>query len=76
MDNNHLEKGRLSIMNCPYCQSKTTGKIGTEHYYCWECFVEWTYEGEKITLYQVEEDGSLCCLNDLFGEKFYLEKGS
>ncbi|WP_091272826.1 hypothetical protein [Alteribacillus persepolensis] len=60
-------------MQCPYCKSKNTGKIGTEHYYCWECFVEWTIENGEYTLYQVEEDGTLCCLDDLFGKNWYNE---
>ncbi|WP_093337715.1 hypothetical protein [Salibacterium halotolerans] len=61
-------------MHCPYCKSKLTGKLGANHYYCWDCFVEWTIEDGEYTLYQVEEDGSLCCLDDLFGKHWYLEE--
>ncbi|WP_019120067.1 hypothetical protein [Brevibacillus massiliensis] len=52
---------------CPNCGSKDIGKIGTSQYYCWNCFVELSVNGEQISsIYQVEEDGSLHSLNDLF----------
>lgn len=52
---------------CPNCQSKDIGKIGTNQYYCWNCFVELSVAGEQVSsIYQVEEDGSLQSLNDLF----------
>lgn len=54
-------------MICPNCQSKDIGKIGTNQYYCWNCFVEMSMSGNQISsIYQVEEDGSLHSLNDLF----------
>jgi len=56
-------------MTCPNCSSKDIGKIGTNQYYCWNCFVEMSMEGDQISsIYQVEEDGSLHSLNDLFFE--------
>lgn len=54
---------------CPNCQSKDIGKIGTNQYYCWNCYVELSVAGEQVnSIYQVEEDGSLQSLNDLFFE--------
>lgn len=55
------------LLSCPNCDCKDIGKIGTNQYYCWRCFVELSVSGDKITsIYQVEEDGSLHSLNDLF----------
>ncbi|WP_018133500.1 hypothetical protein [Effusibacillus pohliae] len=54
-------------MRCPNCNCRDIGKIGTNQYYCWECFVEFSMIGEQVKLYQVEEDGSLSLFNDLSG---------
>jgi hypothetical protein len=41
--------------------------VGTHQYYCWHCFVELSVTSGRIeAVYQVEEDGSLSSLNDLF----------
>lgn len=55
------------MMTCVNCQSKDIGKIGTNQYYCWNCCIEFTTSGSKVaSVFQVEEDGSLHSLNDLF----------
>ncbi|WP_100406610.1 hypothetical protein [Bacillus solitudinis] len=56
-------------MRCPNCQNKDIGKIGTNQYYCWNCFVEMSLLQGKLSLHQVEEDGSLSSLDDLFEEQ-------
>jgi ribosomal protein L37AE/L43A len=59
---------------CPNCGSKDVGKIGTNQYYCWNCFIEMSVAGDQISsVYQVEEDGSLHSLNDLFFEEQSIE---
>lgn len=55
-------------MRCPNCNGKDLGKIGSDQYYCWTCFIELTVNGDKLSLSQVEEDGSLTSLDDLFEE--------
>lgn len=55
-------------MRCPNCKSKDLGKIGVNQFYCWNCFIEMSIEKGKLNLHQVEEDGSLSSLNDLFSE--------
>ncbi|WP_059102738.1 hypothetical protein [Shouchella shacheensis] len=55
-------------MRCPNCQTKDIGKIGTNQYYCWNCFIEMSLVGGQLSLHQVEEDGSLSSLDDLFEE--------
>jgi Zn finger protein HypA/HybF involved in hydrogenase expression len=55
---------------CPNCKSKDIGKIGTSQYYCWGCFIEFAITNDKkLNIFQVEEDGTLSSLNDLFEEE-------
>lgn len=56
------------MMRCPNCSSKDIGKIGSQQFYCWSCFIEMTVTGDTVTVHQVEADGSLSSLNDLFTE--------
>ncbi|MEC1149412.1 hypothetical protein [Bacillus paralicheniformis] len=44
------------------------GKIGVNQYYCWGCFIELTLSKGKISTHQVEEDGTLSSLDDLFSD--------
>ena len=46
-------------MNCPICGSKTTGKVGVDQYYCWDCCVEYKNHNDEITVYEVDEEGTL-----------------
>ncbi|MFS0672902.1 MULTISPECIES: hypothetical protein [Ornithinibacillus] len=57
------------LMRCPNCSSKDIGKIGSQQFYCWNCFVEMSVSGNELTVHQVEADGSLSSLNDLFTEE-------
>jgi len=59
----------MKMIKCPNCHSKDIGKIGSHQYYCWSCFIELTVHGEKMSAYQVEEDGTLSSLDDLFLEE-------
>ena len=56
-------------MECPNCNRKDLGKIGPSQYYCWNCFIELTIVNEEAVIYQVEQDGSLSSLNDLFTDE-------
>nr|MDH3084065.1 hypothetical protein [Bacillus subtilis] len=56
------------MLICPNCKSKDIGKIGVNQYYCWGCFIELTVAKGKIATHQVEEDGTLSDLDDLFSE--------
>ncbi|PYZ94165.1 hypothetical protein CR194_01100 [Salipaludibacillus keqinensis] len=55
-------------MRCPNCLGKDIGKIGTNQYYCWTCFIELSISDGQFHLHQVEPDGSLSSLDDLFAE--------
>lgn len=55
------------MLRCPNCKSHDLGKIGVNQHYCWHCFIELVTKDETIlAVYQVEEDGSLSSLDDLF----------
>ncbi|WP_112181437.1 MULTISPECIES: hypothetical protein [Paraliobacillus] len=56
-------------MYCPNCKGKNIGKIGNQHYYCWNCFIELTVMEGVFNMHEVEEDGSLSSLDDLFTEE-------
>lgn len=56
-------------MQCPNCLGKDLGKIGPDQYYCWNCFLELTVSGNAFSIRQVEKDGSLRSLDDLFSEQ-------
>lgn len=56
------------MLKCPNCRSKDIGKIGMNQFYCWNCFIELTLDKGLIYTHQVEEDGTLSSLDDLFEE--------
>ncbi|WP_010531082.1 hypothetical protein [Lentibacillus jeotgali] len=56
------------MLVCPNCRGKDIGKIGSQQFYCWNCFIELTVINEKLAIHQVEADGSLSSLDDLFTE--------
>lgn len=48
------------MTRCPHCNCRDIGKIGTQQFYCWGCFVEFSVSSEnEVKVWQVEEDGSL-----------------
>ncbi|NSL50191.1 hypothetical protein [Calidifontibacillus erzurumensis] len=57
------------MMKCPNCSSKDIGKIGVNQYYCWNCFIELSVGKDRLYTHQVEEDGTLSSLDDLFTEE-------
>ncbi len=53
-------------MVCPNCMRKDIGKIGVNQFYCWNCCIELMIQKGKVHISQVEEDGTLSSLDDLF----------
>ncbi|WP_067727320.1 hypothetical protein [Oceanobacillus damuensis] len=54
------------MLRCPNCNGKDIGKIGTQDYFCWTCCIEMTVSGNELMVHQIESDGSLSSLDDLF----------
>lgn len=46
-------------MNCPACGSKSIGKVGVDQFYCWDCCVEFRTSRDKVSVYEVDEEGTL-----------------
>jgi hypothetical protein len=57
------------MLRCPNCNGKDIGKIGAQQYYCWTCFIEMTINNNKVKIHEIEADGSLCSLDDLFTDE-------
>ncbi|MFZ5943343.1 MAG: hypothetical protein ACOYVD_04495 [Bacillota bacterium] len=45
--------------NCPICNSRAVGRVGTDQFYCWDCFVEYNHSGNQLHVFDIGEDGSL-----------------
>lgn len=56
------------MLQCINCQSKNLGKIATDHYYCWNCFIELRKKHGVFHIDEVDLDGTLLSLDDLFTE--------
>ncbi len=46
-------------MICPRCQSRATGRVGQNVYFCWDCAVEFVPTKKGFKVYRLEEDGTL-----------------
>jgi ribosomal protein L37AE/L43A len=47
------------VISCPVCGRKSIGKIGIGQYYCWDCCIEFAFDGTDYTAFNVEADGTL-----------------
>jgi len=48
------------VTRCPRCGSRSTGQVGTEQFYCWECCVEWSpTPGGEVRVFELDEEGEL-----------------
>ena len=51
------------IIRCPVCNGMQIGKVGSEQYYCWNCFMEFNFNKGRLNLYEVAEDGTLVSMD-------------
>lgn len=56
-------------LRCPNCSSKDVGKVGSDQYYCWNCFIEMTVVGNRLNVHEIKVDGSLISLDNLFTDE-------
>lgn len=56
-------------MTCPNCRNRNIGIIGPDQYYCWDCFIELSIQNNILHLHEVEADGTLSSLDDLFSDE-------
>jgi len=38
------------------------GRVGSDQYYCWNCFMEFNFNKGKVNLFEVAEDGTLVAI--------------
>lgn len=51
-------------MYCPVCMNINTGKIGNDTYYCSDCLLEFSCNGEEMTIYYIDSEGVSYALKD------------
>lgn len=50
-------------MECPNCNSRDTGKVGGNQWYCWNCFVMFSFDSKmRPRLFEVDTEGTLVAL--------------
>ncbi|MGI6412755.1 MAG: hypothetical protein ACOXZ5_03705 [Syntrophomonadaceae bacterium] len=52
------------VLKCPVCRGLQVGRVGSDQYYCWNCYLEFNFAKGKTNLYQVAEDGSLIAMEE------------
>lgn len=53
-------------MRCPACKGLQVGRIGSDQFYCWNCFIEFAVKKDRVNMYEVAEDGSLVSIEDTY----------
>jgi hypothetical protein len=54
------------IVRCPNCRRVNVGQVAPKYFYCSDCFIEMKLQGQEINFYELDENGELACLNDIF----------
>ena len=52
---------------CPVCGGLQVGKVGSDQFYCWNCFLEFNFDKGRVNLFEVAEDGSLLAMDESAG---------
>lgn len=50
------------ITRCPLCRGIQVGRVGSDQYYCWNCFMEFNFSRGRVNIYEVAEDGTLIAM--------------
>ncbi len=53
-------------MRCPACNGLQVGRVGSDQYYCWNCFIEFAVKKDRVNMYEVAEDGSLVSIENSY----------
>jgi len=46
-------------MQCPLCRTLDIGRVGNNQYYCWQCLMEFRMSAQQVSVFYVQEDGTL-----------------
>ncbi|MDD3023339.1 MAG: hypothetical protein PHE26_05510 [Syntrophomonadaceae bacterium] len=49
-------------LRCPVCGGMQIGRVGSEQYYCWNCFLEFNFSKGGVNIFEVAEDGTLLAM--------------
>lgn len=50
-------------MKCPNCNCRDVGKVASNQFYCWECFVMFSFDHrQRPQLFEVDPEGTLVAL--------------
>jgi hypothetical protein len=52
-------------IKCPVCRGLQVGKVGTDQFYCWNCFLEFNFSKGHAHIFEVGEDGTLVSVEDV-----------
>ena len=52
------------VLKCPVCRGLQVGRVGSDQFYCWNCYLEFNYSKGKVNLYEVAEDGTLVAMEE------------
>ncbi|HPT69709.1 MAG TPA: hypothetical protein PKW50_06140 [Syntrophomonas sp.] len=55
------------MTKCPVCGGLQVGRVGSDQFYCWNCFLEFNFAKGRVNLYEVAEDGSLLAMDESAG---------
>jgi ribosomal protein L37AE/L43A len=51
-------------LRCPACKGLQVGRVGSDHFYCWNCYIEFAVRKDRVSMYEVAEDGTLVSIED------------
>lgn len=54
-------------LRCPACGGLQVGKVGSDQFYCWNCYLEFNFHKGQVNLFEVAEDGSLIAMDNSSG---------
>ncbi|MBP1933919.1 hypothetical protein [Ammoniphilus resinae] len=54
------------IVRCPNCQRINVGQVAPKYFYCSDCFIEMKLHDDQISFFELDENGELACLDDIF----------
>ncbi len=49
----------LTATRCPVCGQKLVGKLGTNQFFCWTCFVEFHRFRDSFRVFAIDQEGGL-----------------
>jgi len=55
-------------VTCPHCLGRDVGRIAPDHYFCWDCCVEFARDGEGWQVFALDDEGQLLPLPVAGGE--------